>query len=476
MQHNKQAIKDFITYCRNHDCLSPAYIDRFEKEYNSRPAIWWYTFPSNIYSMLNYGLRTLEADIIITMGFFLRRLHQEIQQLYEQQVNSYDKKPFLVYRGQSLTESDFEKLQKTIGGLMSFNNFLSTSKDKEVSLQYAECASTTPNTVGILFIMSIDPCIKSTPFASIKEMSYFNEEDEILFSMHTVFRVVAIRQKDNDNQLYEVELQLTSDDDQQLHLLTDRIRKEVHGTGWQKLGDLLHKIGQFQKAQELYNALLEQTSDEGEKALYYNQLGFVHSDLGDYGKAIWYFEQRLEIGQKTLPSNHPLLASSYGNIGSVYGTMGEYSKALSYYEKTLKIQQKTRSSNHPSLATLYNNIGLVYKNMGQYSKALSYYAKALEIQQKTLPSNHPSLATAYNNIASVHDKRGKYSKALPFYKKALDIQQKSLPSNHPDLGILHNNIGMVCSNMGEYSKALSSHEKALATYKKNSFFKSSSIG
>ncbi|CAF1358418.1 unnamed protein product [Adineta steineri] len=467
MEHGEQAVKQFIDYCRDHDCVSPKYIDRFEKEYHAPLAIWWYTFPSNIYSMLNYGLRTLDADIIINMGFFLRDVHQQIQQLYEQQVNNYGTKSFVVYRGQGLMKSDFEKLQKTKGGLLSFNNFLSTSKNKQASLEFTECASTKPDTVGILFIMSIDPSLKSTPFASIKEMSYFKEEDEILFSMHTVFRVGAVQHMQNNNQLYEVELQLTSDDDQQLRVLTDRIRKETGGnTGWRRLGNLLLKIGQFNKAEELYNVLLKQTSDESEKAIYYSQLGYAKLDQGDYDKAIRYYEQVLEIFEHTLPSNHLSLAISYNNNGSVYYKMGEYSKALSFCEKALEIQQKTLPSNHLDLAESYNNIGGVYNNMGEYSKALSYYEKALEICQKTLPSNHPHLAISYNNIGLVYNNMGEYSKVLPYYEKALGIEQKTLPSNHPHLATSYNNIGLVYDKMGEYMKALSSHEKALEIQQK----------
>ncbi|CAF1073634.1 unnamed protein product [Adineta steineri] len=466
IEHGEQAIKKFIIYCRYNDCVSSINIDRFEKEYDDQLAIWWYTFPSNIYSMLNQALRTMDADIIITMGFFLRDVHEQIQHLYEQQINGYGTKPFLVYRGQGLMKSDFKKLQKTIGGLMSFNNFLSTSTDKEVSLEFAECASTKPDTVGILFIMLTDPCLKPTPFACIKEISYFNREEEILFSMHTVFRVVAIKQTDNKNQFYQVELQLTSDDDQQLRVLTDRIRQEANGTGWQRLGSLLLKIGQLNKAEELYNVLLEQTSDESEKAIYYNQLGIVHSDQGDYEKAIWYGEQGLAIDQQTLPSNHPSLATPYNNISIAYAQLGEYSKALSFHEKALEIRQKTLPSNHHLLVTSYNNIGTVYDNMGEYSKALSFYEKALEIFQITLPSNHPYLATSNSNIGGVYERMGEYSKALSFYEKALEIEQKALPSNHPDLATLYNNIGSVYSSMGEYSKALSFYEKALEIQQK----------
>ncbi|CAF0757700.1 unnamed protein product [Adineta steineri] len=466
MKHDEQAIKQFIDYCRKNNSMSPINIDRFEKNYQAQSAIWCYT-SFNIYSMLNYALRTLDADGIITMGFFMCRLHQEIQQLHQQQFNTDHGEPFIVYRGQGLLISDFEKLQKLKGGLISFNNFLSTSTDKEVSIGFAQGALGNGDMVGILFIMSIDPCIKSTPFASIKEESYFKEEEEILFSMHTVFRVNVIKQMDNTNILYQVELELTSDDDHQLRLLTDRIREEASGsTGWRRLGTLLLIISQFNKAEELYNVLLEQKSDESEKAYYYHQLGYIKHNQGDYKKAILYYEQGHKIKQKTLPSNHRSLGASYINIGCVYSTTGEYLKALSYYEKALKIQEKTLLSNHPSLAILHDNIGLVYDQIRKYLKALSYNEKALEIRQKTLPSNHPDLAASYSNIGSVYNRMGEYSKALSYCEKAFEIQQKTLPSNHPDLASSYNNIGIVYKNMGEYSKALSYCEKAFEIQQK----------
>ncbi|CAF1564657.1 unnamed protein product, partial [Adineta steineri] len=461
MEHNKQSIKDFIAYCRDHDCVSPKYIDRFEKEYSSQLAIWWYTFPSNIYSMLNYALRSMEGDTIINMGFFIHDLHQQIQQLHQQQVNSYHGKPFIVYRGQGLSKASFKKLQKTKGGLMSFNNFLSTSTEQDIALGLAYSSSENTDTVGILFKMLIDPCIKSASFASINEVSYYNEEQEILFSMHTVFRVSEIIQLNNKNALYQVELQLTSDDDQQLRVLTDQIREKAVGTGWQRLGDLLLKIGQFNKAEELYNILFEQTLDECEKGQYYIILGYIHSNQGAYKKAIWHYEHGLETLEKTLPSNHPSLAIPYNNIGSVYSKMGEYSKALSCFGKALEIREKTLPSNHPSLAGSYNNIGNVHDSMGEYSTALSFYEKALEIYQKTLPSNHPHLATSYGNIGSVYEKMGEYSRALSSHEKALDIREKTLPSNHPHLATSYSNIGSVYNSMAEYPKALSYHEKAL---------------
>ena len=66
--------------------------------------------------------------------------------------------------------------------------------------------------------------------------------------MHTVFRIGEIKQIDKSNPLYQVELRLISDDDPQLRILTERIREEAEsGTGWQRIGQLLLKISQFDK-------------------------------------------------------------------------------------------------------------------------------------------------------------------------------------------------------------------------------------
>ena len=464
IEYDDQIIKDLVKYCSklyNHNSHELNIINEFGRDYRPKLSIWWYTRECFTYQMLNRALRTLEADTIINMGFFIRDLHQQIKELHQKQVSNYGGKSFIVYRGQGLSTTDFEKLRKTKGGLMSFNNFLSTSKTRDVSLGFAKGALGKTGTVGILFQMSIDPSVSSTPFAFIKEESFFKKEQEILFSMHTVFRIGDIKQIDKNNPLYQVELTLTSDDDPQLRLLTERIREEAGGgTGWQRIGQLLLKISQFDKAEELYTALLEQTSDEGEKALYYICLGYVKNNQTDYEKALWYYEKGLEICQ-TLPPNHPHLATSYNNIGQVYRNTGDYSKALSFYEKALEIQQKTLLPNHPHLATSYNNIGEVCRRMGEHSKALSFYEKGLEIQQKTLPPNHPHLAISYNNIGELYRNMGEYSKALSFYEKSLEIRLKTLPPNHPSLAISYNNIACAHYNMEEYSKALSFYEKAL---------------
>ena len=74
-------------------------------------------------------------------------------------------------------------------------------------------------------------------------------------------------------------------------------------------------------------------------------------------------KKHYEIKQKTLPANHPDLAISYNNIGLVYDKMGEYSKALSYYEKAQQIWQKSLPPTHPYIAEVKSDIENVKKKL-----------------------------------------------------------------------------------------------------------------
>jgi tetratricopeptide (TPR) repeat protein len=464
-------IEEFLTYCREQFASNNTglrNVDKLQKEYRRHKPIWWYTSDGFLYSMLNRALRVMEVDLIIKMGFFVRDLHNHIAALhstqYREQTHSDS---FTVFRGQGLSPTDFDQLMETKGGLMSFNNFLSTSRDQAVSFAFATSNVSDPNLIGILFGITIDPSIPSTPFANISDVSYFKKEEEILFSMHSVFRIGQVKQLDENHRLWQVDLTLTSDNDPQLRHLSGCMQKETSGsTGWHRLVLLLIKLGHFNKAEELSEILLQKATDEGGKAHFYHIQGYIKNDQGQYAEAIEFYEKSIKINQKILSPTDPSLASSYNNIGLVYAKMGEYSKALSYYEKALEIEQKTLPPNHPSLATSYNHIGGVYYSMAEYSKALSYFEKALEIYQKTLPPNHPHLATSYNSIGLVYLNMGEYSKALSYYEKALEIFQKTLPPNHPDMATSYNNVGGVYLNMGEYSKAISYSEKALEIFQK----------
>jgi hypothetical protein len=63
--------------------------------------------------------------------------------------------------------------------------------------------------------MTIDPLKSSTAFASINCTSHFQTEDEVLFSMNTVFQIGNIKPIGENIRLFQAKLTLTSDNDKQ---------------------------------------------------------------------------------------------------------------------------------------------------------------------------------------------------------------------------------------------------------------------
>ena len=372
---------------------------------------------------------------------------------------------FTVFRGQGLSHENFEKMKKSKGGLMAFNNFLSTSFNREISIDFARDSNC--DLIPVLFVMKIDRRVceqAGISFVDVTDEGYYGDrEKEILFATHSIFRILRMNElKDSKgNPMWKVHLTVVGENDQEMGELTRHVRKEMGSrTGWDRLGWILIKIGQSQKAEELYQILLEKASSNTGRAHYLNHLGVLYDNMGEYSKALSYYKRDLEISKQALPPHHPDLATSYNNIGGVYDKMGEYSKALSHYKRSLEIMKVALPRNPSLLATSYNNIGLVYKNMGEYLKALSSYERSLKIKKVALPLNHSSLATSYNNVAAVYENMGEYSKALLSYEQSLEIKKVALPPSHPDLAQSYNNIGSVYYNMGEYSKALSYLQKA----------------
>ncbi|CAF4160094.1 unnamed protein product [Rotaria sp. Silwood2] len=509
-EDDDKPVEYFVAYCRSKG-ISESELTYFQSKYHEHSAVWWYTCEIFLYSMLNRALRTLDMEVMTRTDFFIRNLHRQLQQLQEEHSSAFEKK-FIIYRGQGLSPEDFQHLQDTKGGLLAFNCFLSTSTEKDVSMEFIKgnlCKY--EQNVGVLFIMTIDQSkisSSSTPFALIDKYSAIPTENEVLFSMHTVFRLGEMEQSTKDKRLWEVQLTITDDNDPQLADLVTYMKKEIDGSGWYRMGKLMLTLEKFDDAELLYNQLLEVTSNDSDRAYIYHQLGRVKKDQGKYKEAVTFYEKSLEIYLKAPTQDNPSLASAYNNIGQVYDKMGEYSKALEFYEKSHKIKEKALPSTHPDLATSYNNIGQVYNNMGEYwkalqfyeksneifekslppthpdlaacynnigqlysnvgenSKALEFYEKSHQILEKSLPASHPNLASSCNNIAAVYYQMDQYSKALEFYEQSLEIMKKSLPSNHPDLAVCYNNMGLVYNEMGDYSKALSFYEQSIEIKKK----------
>ena len=462
-EYDAQQKRALVQFCRFHYAENNEdlkIIDEFDKQYPHPSTIWWYTRECFLYRILNKILRVQDIEVIIRMGLVIRDLHLHIKQLYLEQEQAQS---FIVYRGQGMFQDEFGKIIKNKGGLLAFNSFLSTSIDQKISLKFARQAMKNRELTAILFKIKIDITHTIVPFASVDKLSYYaNREKEILFSMHTIFRIEET--KEIEPGLFQINLTLTNENDQQLAELTEYIRQATREqTTIRRLGSLMIAMGKFNKAEEVYATLLDITAEYDREgcAFLHHQIGLINWEKRDLMRALSQFQHSLGLYLSCLSSNNSQLSSIYSNIGTVLQEQGDLTGALKYLKLALDIDLHAPQTRQLDIATRYNNIGLVLGHQGEYHEAINSFERALEIELVHLSSLHPLLATTYNNIGLIFQKLGNNRSALSYYQKTLDIFERSLPSDHSSLAIIHNNMAHALDDLYQIQEAVQHTEQAI---------------
>ena len=150
--------------------------------------------------------------------------------------------------------------------------------------------------------------------------------------------------------------------------------------------------------------------------------------MGEYQKAIQYFETGLEIS--TAIGDQSGIASKNGNLGTAYHSLGEYQKAIQYFEKGLEIS--TSIGDQSGIACNNGNLGSVYSNLGEYHKAIEFFEKGLEIStvigdQSRIASNNSNLGNAYLDLGEYKDAWSHLEDAIRHFDK---IFLKFVPDEH----------------------------------------------
>ncbi len=194
----------------------------------------------------------------------------------------------------------------------------------------------------------------------------------------------------------------------------------------------------------------------------YNGFKNTYFFEGYNAKALEYYFKTLTILEKNLGKEHITVALYYENIGCVYCDQGDYDKALEYYFKTLKILEKLDYQQY----NLCRLIGQTYFYQGNYPKALEYYFKSLTMFEGVLVKEYRFFPVLYNDIGQSYFSQGNYPEALEYYFKSLAIIEKYLGENR-NVDKLHwiyvdilLNIGIVYYVQGYDFKALEYLQKA----------------
>lgn len=447
--YTNEDIKAFVEYMNKNWIKQhkKSLLTDFERGYTKEKAINWYTKESFLYNRLNAALRESDAELLVKLGFYIRDLHESIEELQETEKNK--KKVLTLFRGQGIDPTQLQKLMIT-GSLIAFNSFLSTTIDKAIAKGFLK---NKPPESSVLFIMNVERKNFSTRFAYINDHSDFKEK-EYLFSMHSIFRVTSAKHKRKE--AAEIHLELTDESDPKLQELSNYIRKEIgKGSLDDRLQQLLIKMGSYVAAEDLIEKQRHTKSVTDYRAANINnQLGFIKLKTGDHKAALEKFQASLQLIQKTASkTSKQNEAEIHSNIGSVYLSQSKYDLALEHFEEAEKLMNDLEQDNQSGLSVIYNNIAAIQHLKGHDRLAIEYFEKTLELQYYLFTETDPRISTTLKNMGKIHLELGEEEKAIKLYEKSAQIEAASLQEDHPERVDTYQNLTEVYARTGREKEA-----------------------
>ncbi|KAI8519689.1 hypothetical protein Bbelb_029460 [Branchiostoma belcheri] len=241
------------------------------------------------------------------------------------------------------------------------------------------------------------------------------------------------------------------------------------GLAWSDLGDYRRAISYYEQSLQMSRSIYGKGTAHADITASLHNLGLTWSNLGDYRKAISYYEQSLRMSRSIYGEGtaHADVAASLNNLGLVWSYLGDYRKAISYNEQSLQMSRSIygEGTAHVAIARSLDNLGITWSYLGDERKAISYYEQSLQISRSIYGKGtaHADIAASLNNLGRAWSKLGDTRKAVSYCQQSLHIVWSVYGKGtaHPHIAKLLNNLGTAWGYLGDFRKAANYCEQSL---------------
>ncbi|CAF1460812.1 unnamed protein product [Adineta steineri] len=508
---DKKAMEEMLLMCQECYRDNPVQlnlIEQFRRTYESHHAIRWYTKDCFLYRLLNKALRTEDTDALYIFRAFIIDLCTQLEE--EKRLCLCSSPTFTVYRGQMMFDWELKKLIDNIGHLVSANAFFSASLNENVGEVFAGHGEfTDSHEKSVILQIEVKTQLRHTLAVSIAHLSEMPAENEVLFSLSSVFKVLNVCEE-SDNNRWRVYLQTTDEGrevvDEYKHVsLTD----DECPTSEIVFGRLLMNMGQCAQAVNYFTSLAsrldaahahdvalraaincgqceclyhmgkyEEARQCSEKGLaLFDNLGMSSTNIlylrcryylanaslltNKIQEAAYILEETLREQQYRLNENHVHIADTLRAIGLMIGLESGFDKSLKVRQEALRIYEKALPENHPKRISALVSLAGSYEATGEFRLALDYLYQALHMQERYLLDEHSSRAVTLRSLAVVHEALDERDVAFDYYIRAYSIWMLLYPNGHRYTAFCLNKIGGIYCDGKQFSEALQCQIQAL---------------
>jgi len=164
----------------------------------------------------------------------------------------------------------------------------------------------------------------------------------------------------------------------------------------------------------LLQDIIEKAGTTREQSLLYNNLGRQYATLGDYAKALEYF-QKSELQCAFIPCDYPEVL--WANMGIALHNTGESKRGIEYLLKAGNLLSARKD--YIALANLEHLMAGVYFSSNDLYNALSHNQLAIQYANET--KQQKVLAEAYRTAADLYHDLYDFEKAFDYYRAYLNV-------------------------------------------------------
>ncbi|ASV29620.1 hypothetical protein CJ263_04980 [Maribacter cobaltidurans] len=198
--------------------------------------------------------------------------------------------------------------------------------------------------------------------------------------------------------------------------------------------------------QTAYNISEQNPSLERYQFSMLTNIGLIHYEQEDYGKAMPTFRKLLKYPQRK--------SNTLSNIGNIYGLQQQTDSAVYYFKAS--INEAKRTDDMMQLANVYSNLGLVQSQAGRLDKGLTNTVSGLKMIDSL--GLEVIRVPAYVNAAEVYMLSNDLNKAEYYATESLNAV-KSLNNLYTETKSLQT-LATIQEKKGDYENALKNFKAA----------------
>jgi len=174
---------------------------------------------------------------------------------------------------------------------------------------------------------------------------------------------------------------------------------------------------------------------------------------GRFEEALALRRKLLELRQRTLGEEHPLVSTSWNGMALNLTDQRRFAEAETLHRQSLALSERTQGPNHPDTATSCNNLAANLNAQGKFAQAEPYYRRALEVREKVLGPDHPETLASLGHVGTNLDSQGKHAEAEALLRRAFSARKRVFGNANLDTAIACNNLASNLNRQGRPREA-----------------------